>query len=227
VSALVHSSTLVTAGVFLLIRFYPALSLIKNFHTLLLLTASLTIFIAGLSAIFESDIKKIIALSTLRQLGVIIASLGLALPSLALFHLSTHALFKALLFMCAGFIISSMHHAQDLRTLGALTNQIPLLLRSMTIANLALCGTPFLAGFYSKDIILEISTARPANILILALLFLSTALTSAYSVRFIISLIWSPSISNPFHQINNNDPNVSLPTLFLSIGAIFGGARIR
>jgi NADH-ubiquinone oxidoreductase chain 5 len=155
-----------------------------------------------------------------------IARLGLALPSLALFHLSTHALFKALLFICAGFIISSRHHAQDLRILGALTNQLPLLLRSITIANLALCGTPFLAGFYSKDIILEISTGNPTNILILTLLFLSTALTSAYSIRFIISLVWSPSISNPLHQTSNKDLDVSIPTTLLSIGAIFGGATI-
>nr|YP_009471368.1 NADH dehydrogenase subunit 5 [Marphysa tamurai]AVG72591.1 NADH dehydrogenase subunit 5 [Marphysa tamurai] len=226
VSALVHSSTLVTAGVFLLIRFYPALSMTKNFHALLLLTASLTMFMAGLSAMFESDMKKIIALSTLSQLGVMMASLGLALPSLALFHLSTHALFKALLFMCAGSIISSMHHAQDLRILGALTNQLPMLLSSMTIANLALCGTPFLAGFYSKDMILELSTANPTNILILILLFLSTALTSAYSIRFMASLVWSPSMSSPLHQINNKDLDISIPTLFLSMGAIFGGATM-
>nr|YP_008965287.1 NADH dehydrogenase subunit 5 [Marphysa sanguinea]AHC01838.1 NADH dehydrogenase subunit 5 [Marphysa sanguinea] len=226
VSALVHSSTLVTAGVFLLIRFYPALSMFPNFHTLLLLTASLTMFMAGLSAMFESDMKKIIALSTLSQLGVMMASLGLALPSLALFHLSTHALFKALLFMCAGFIISSMHHAQDLRILGALTNQMPLLLSSMTVANLALCGTPFLAGFYSKDMILELSVSNPSNILILTLLFISTALTSAYSIRFMISLVWSPSMSNPLHQTNNKDLDISIPTILLSTGAIFGGTMM-
>nr|YP_010271971.1 NADH dehydrogenase subunit 5 [Marphysa victori]UKB88234.1 NADH dehydrogenase subunit 5 [Marphysa victori] len=226
VSALVHSSTLVTAGVFLLIRFYPALSTSQNFHTLLLLTASLTMFMAGLSAMLESDMKKIIALSTLSQLGVMMASLGLALPSLALFHLSTHALFKALLFMCAGAIISSSHHTQDLRILGGLTNQMPLLLSSMTIANLALCGTPFLAGFYSKDMILELSVTAPNNILILTLLFISTALTSAYSLRFMISLVWSPSMSSPFHQTNNKDHNISTPTIFLSIGAIFGGTAM-
>lgn len=138
----------------------------------------------------ESDIKKIIALSTLSQLGVIIARLGMQIPKLALFHLITHALFKALLFICAGTLITlSPTHSQDLRSIGNLTNQTPLLLRSITIANLALCGSPFLAGFYSKDIILEISTANQTNTIILALLFSSTSLTSAYSTRFILSLI--------------------------------------
>lgn len=115
VSALVHSSTLVTAGVFLLIRFYPFLHSIKYFNTALLIFAVSTILIAGLSATTECDIKKIIALSTLSQLGIIITSLGLNIPQLAYFHILTHALFKALLFVCAGRFINSHLHAQDLR----------------------------------------------------------------------------------------------------------------
>jgi NADH-ubiquinone oxidoreductase chain 5 len=118
VSALVHSSTLVTAGVFLLIRFSPFLYRNQYFKPLLLCVATLTIFIAGLRAIFESDLKKVIALSTLRQLGVIMAALGLGLVSLAFFHLLTHALFKALLFLCAGNIIHQSQNNQDLRTIG-------------------------------------------------------------------------------------------------------------
>jgi NADH-ubiquinone oxidoreductase chain 5 len=115
VSALVHSSTLVTAGVFLLIRFYPFLHSLKFFNTTLLLIAVTTILIAGLRATTECDIKKIIALSTLSQLGIIITSLGLNLPHLAYFHILTHALFKALLFVCAGSFIHTHHHTQDLR----------------------------------------------------------------------------------------------------------------
>jgi NADH-ubiquinone oxidoreductase chain 5 len=115
VSALVHSSTLVTAGVFILIRFYPFLSCLNIFHTYLLLAAVSTILIAGISATSECDIKKIIALSTLRQLGIIITSLGLGLPELAFFHIIIHALFKALLFICAGSFINMHNHAQDLR----------------------------------------------------------------------------------------------------------------
>jgi len=115
VSALVHSSTLVTAGVFLLIRFYPFLHLCHYFNKILLFTAVITIFIAGIRAATECDIKKIIALSTLSQLGIIMCSLGLDAPIIALFHIITHALFKALLFICAGQFIADHAHGQDLR----------------------------------------------------------------------------------------------------------------
>ena len=115
VSALVHSSTLVTAGVFLTIRFYPFLRTITLFNSILLFMAVSTILIAGLSATTEYDIKKIIALSTLSQLGIIITRLGLGLVHLAYFHIVTHAIFKALLFVCAGSFIHSHNHRQDLR----------------------------------------------------------------------------------------------------------------
>jgi NADH-ubiquinone oxidoreductase chain 5 len=115
VSALVHSSTLVTAGVFLLIRFYPFLHSHKIFNIMILIVAVSTIFIAGLRATTECDIKKIIALSTLSQLGIIITRIGLNAPILAYFHIITHALFKALLFICAGAFINQHLHSQDLR----------------------------------------------------------------------------------------------------------------
>jgi len=115
VSALVHSSTLVTAGVFLLIRFYPFLHSLKLFNCILLIVATCTILIAGLRALTECDIKKIIALSTLSQLGIIITRLALNLPHLTFFHIITHALFKALLFIGAGSFINYHIHSQDLR----------------------------------------------------------------------------------------------------------------
>jgi len=154
VSALVHSSTLVTAGVFLLIRFFNFLREYEYFCYLLMFISVITIFIAGLRANIESDLKKIIALSTLSQLGVMIFRLSISLPLLALFHLYTHALFKALLFLCAGSVIHACQHAQDLRFVGRLRIQIPVSISCLNIANIALCGSPFLAGFYSKDIIL-------------------------------------------------------------------------
>ena len=166
VSALVHSSTLVTAGVFLLLRFYPFLSSSKRFSTILLITGSITMLIAGQAALLETDIKKIIALSTLRQLGVIITSLSLGFTNLTFFHLITHALFKALLFVCAGSIINLHHHSQDLRFIGNTRQQTPLLNSCIIIANLALSGSPFMAGFYSKDLIIESSAFIRFNILI-------------------------------------------------------------
>ena len=201
VSALVHSSTLVTAGVFLLIRFYPSLSHAPGFKPVLLLMATLTIVMAGLRAMAECDLKKIIALSTLSQLGVIIGSLGLGIPDLAFFHLITHAIFKALLFICGGTLIHFHHHGQDLRTVGNLANQLPITLSSLTLANLALCGAPFIAGFYSKDAILETTLSAPTNMVILTLFFFATALTAAYSTRLSLAALWSPHADLPISNV--------------------------
>ena len=162
VSALVHSSTLVTAGVYLIIRFNARIVGSLGGDCLLLL-GCLTIFMAGLGANFEYDLKKIIALSTLSQLGVIIRVLSLGWANLAFFHLLTHALFKALLFICAGSIIHGRGDRQDIRTMGGLVNFMPLRVMMINLANLSLCGFPFLAGFYSKDLILEVAFLGPLN----------------------------------------------------------------
>lgn len=227
VSALVHSSTLVTAGIFLLFRFYPFLSRSPLFHKALLILASLTTLIAGLRAITECDIKKIIALSTLRQLGVIIISLALGAPVLAFFHLITHALFKALLFVCAGTLIHLHHHSQDLRFIGNLRAQSPSITSALLVANIALCGAPFMAGFYSKDIILEFSLFYPVNFFFLIIFLFATGLTARYTARFLLSVIWSPSCSLPLHPVNDSDMFCTLPTFLLSIGAIAGGRALN
>nr|YP_010282272.1 NADH dehydrogenase subunit 5 [Layahima wuzhishana]UHM24922.1 NADH dehydrogenase subunit 5 [Layahima wuzhishana] len=182
VSALVHSSTLVTAGVYLLIRF-NLLFVDTYLSKLLLLLSVLTMFMAGVGANYEFDLKKIIALSTLSQLGLMMSILSMGYADLAFFHLLTHALFKALLFMCAGSIIHNMKNTQDIRLMGGLVKMMPLTCTCFNIANLALCGMPFLAGFYSKDLILEIVSLNSVNMLIYFLYFLSTGLTVCYSMR--------------------------------------------
>nr|UBN08781.1 NADH dehydrogenase subunit 5 [Macropanesthia kraussiana] len=181
VSALVHSSTLVTAGVYLLIRFSPSFSMSLN--TFLLLISSLTMFMAGIGANFEFDLKKIIALSTLSQLGLMMSIMSLGFAGLAFFHLLTHALFKALLFMCAGVMIHSMSDSQDIRFMGNLSFQMPLTSSCLMISNFSLCGMPFLAGFYSSDLILEMSSFSYLNILSFFLFFFSTGLTVCYTFR--------------------------------------------
>jgi len=155
VSALVHSSTLVTAGVYLLIRFHHVYERLVRLNVFLFVISRLTIFIAGIGACYEMDFKKVVALSTLSQLGVIIMILRLGNVYLAYFHLLTHALFKALLFMCAGKIIHIGGGNQDIRLLGGLGGLGSLTGVRFLRANLALCGFPFIAGFYSKDMILE------------------------------------------------------------------------
>jgi NADH-ubiquinone oxidoreductase chain 5 len=183
VSALVHSSTLVTAGVFLIIRFFPFLSQTALFQPILLFISVLTLLIAGIGANYENDLKKIIALSTLSQLGVIIIRLGINIVYLSLFHLYTHALFKALLFLCAGMIIHNNLNRQDIRRMGLISEQAPITVACLNIANLSLCGAPFLRGFYSKDLILELALTNPTNSVIVLLIFLATGITAAYSLR--------------------------------------------
>nr|YP_009371128.1 NADH dehydrogenase subunit 5 [Abraxas suspecta]ARR28298.1 NADH dehydrogenase subunit 5 [Abraxas suspecta] len=188
VSALVHSSTLVTAGVYLLIRFNILLIDSLGFKMLLLIS-SLTMFMAGISANYEFDLKKIIALSTLSQLGLMMSILSMGLPLLAFFHLLTHAMFKALLFMCAGVIIHMMNDIQDIRFMGGVSIYIPMTCLCMNISNMALCGVPFLAGFYSKDLILEMVSFSNFNFLIFLLYYLSTGLTVFYSNRLTMYLM--------------------------------------
>lgn len=183
VSSLVHSSTLVTAGVYLLIRFYPCFNNVVLYF--LVFISTLTIFMAGLGANYEYDLKKIIAISTLSQLGLIIGILSLGEFKLAFFHLLTHALFKALLFICSGNIIHNLLDCQDIRFIGGLVVHIPITCSFFYICNLSLCGIPFLSGFYSKDLLLEVLTIDYLNLYIYLMFFVSTGLTVSYTFRLI------------------------------------------
>nr|AQM39844.1 NADH dehydrogenase subunit 5 [Orophyllus montanus] len=183
VSALVHSSTLVTAGVYLLIRFDKLIMTYEYIASYLILIAMLTMFMSGIGANLEYDLKKIIALSTLSQLGLMVGTLAVGGSKLAFFHLLTHALFKALLFMCAGVIIHNMMNCQDIRYMGGLSLYMPITTGCFNVANLALCGMPFLAGYYSKDLILEFVILSEMNMYIFLLFMISTGLTVCYSMR--------------------------------------------
>lgn len=222
VSALVHSSTLVTAGVYLLIRFNI---LLENTYLgqFLLLISGLTMFMAGLGANFEFDLKKIIALSTLSQLGLIIRILSIGFYKLAFFHLLTHALFKALLFICAGAVIHNIKNNQDIRIIGGLVNQIPLTSACINLANLALCGIPFLAGFYSKDLILEIVILSNINIFRFFLYFFSTGLTVCYSFRLVYYSLTGEFNRTSLHPINDEGKVILRGIIGLLIIAIIGG----
>jgi len=225
VSALVHSSTLVTAGVFLLIRFYNFTSSLWWFTPLLLFVAVCTTVIAGLRAITECDIKKIIALSTLSQLGIIIAAMGLGMVHLAFFHIVTHAMFKALLFVCAGRFIHGHIHSQDLRWMGNLTRQIPTTSSCLIIANLALCGFPFMSGFYSKDIILEASLYYPHNLLIISLILIAAGITAFYSARFRFWVVWGANNCNPYIHLEESN-SLTLPMLVLASMSVISGSAL-
>lgn len=226
VSSLVHSSTLVTAGVYILIRFDGILQL-RRFKEFLLFISSLTILIAGISANFEFDLKKIIALSTLSQLGLMIRILCLGFSNLAFFHLSTHAIFKALLFICAGLLIHNLNNNQDIRFMGRLGYFIPLVSINFNISNLALCGIPFLAGFYSKDLILEIVLISNLNLAIFFFFFFSTGLTVCYTVRLLYYRIIKNLGLNKAFRLWDKDMVIIKRIFFLLIISIFSGRGLN
>lgn len=148
----------------------------------------LTITIAGAAAVFELDMKKVIALSTLSQLGVIFFSLGMGQPFMAFFHLISHAYFKAILFMAAGSIIHAVKDYQDLRKIGGRLINLPALSTVCLVRNLSLCGMPFLSGFYSKDLILESLFMQGPRVIIFGVGMLATGLTVVYSCRLTLGI---------------------------------------
>nr|QXG19122.1 NADH dehydrogenase subunit 5 [Drosophila bifasciata] len=226
VSALVHSSTLVTAGVYLLIRFNILLST-SWMGQLLLLLSGLTMFMAGLGANFEFDLKKIIALSTLSQLGLMMSILSMGFYKLAMFHLLSHALFKALLFMCAGAIIHNMNNSQDIRLMGGLSIHMPLTSACFNVSNLALCGMPFLAGFYSKDMILEVVMISNINCFSFFLYFFSTGLTVSYSFRLVYYSMTGDLNCGSLNMLNDESWIMLRGMMGLLFMSIVGGSMLN
>jgi NADH-ubiquinone oxidoreductase chain 5 len=160
VSALIHAATMVTAGVFVLIRISPILEQSNNILIFITLLGSLTALFAGTVAIFQNDLKRVIAYSTCSQLGYMMYSCGISAYSVSLFHLMNHAFFKALLFLSSGVIIHALLDEQDMRSMGGLIKLLPFTYLMMFIGSIALMGFPFLTGFYSKDILLELGSVK-------------------------------------------------------------------
>nr|ALO77106.1 NADH deshydrogenase subunit 5 [Eurypogon sp. EUR01] len=224
VSSLVHSSTLVTAGVYLLIRFNL---LFDSFLLYILLFFSiLTMFMSGLGANFEFDLKKIIALSTLSQLGLMMSILCLGGYLLSFFHLLSHALFKALLFMCAGCFIHMVNNCQDIRYMGGLILHMPLTCLIFNLCNFSLCGFPFLAGFYSKDLILEFMSMSYFNLFIYLMFYLSTGLTVSYSFRLSYYVIFGNFNYFSIYLLSDINYNMMKGMLILGFTVIFGGSML-
>nr|AWV83335.1 NADH dehydrogenase subunit 5 [Mogannia minuta] len=211
VSALVHSSTLVTAGVYLMIRFSDLL-LKYNYLYLFLTLSLLTMFMSGITANFEFDMKKIIALSTLSQLGIMMTILMIGFPMLSFFHLIIHALFKASLFLCAGIIIHNMNNNQDIRMMGCMYQYMPMTMTMMNICNLSLCGIPFMSGFYSKDLIIEMMWSENTNFMIIMLMYIGIGLTSFYSARMSYY-----SMNMNFNFYNYTSMMEKLNSMFISV----------
>lgn len=223
VSALVHSSTLVTAGVYVLIRFSARIR--GGWYLFLGVISSITIILAAVSAIFEPDVKKVVALSTLSQLGVIILSLSVGAVSVCFFHLIRHALFKALMFLCVGRVIH-FSGIQDLRYLGGFIYSRPIIILWLTVACFSLAGFPFLSGFYSKDLVIEAFLGGGFRLVLFLIVIISTCLTAVYRGITVLRLM-NFSISRVYNGIIVSSNYVSLPCGVLGLGALFGGGIIQ
>nr|YP_010250550.1 NADH dehydrogenase subunit 5 [Cerceris quinquefasciata]QTV22618.1 NADH dehydrogenase subunit 5 [Cerceris quinquefasciata] len=221
ISSLVHSSTLVTAGIYLMIRLMYFLNMLElNFY--LLMISSFTMFMSGIVANFEFDLKKIIALSTLSQLGLMMSILSLGYSDLSFFHLLVHAMFKSLLFLCSGVIIHLMMDNQDIRFYGGIFNKLPFMSSCMLISICSLCGFPFFSGFYSKDLIMEIMFMNYMNLFSLLLLIFSTILTVSYNFRLILYLYFNIYNLNCYMNFMENK-YMSFSMIFLVLMSMFYG----
>jgi proton-translocating NADH-quinone oxidoreductase, chain L len=227
VSALIHAATMVTAGVFMVCRLSPVFEYAPTALEIVAVVGALTAFVAATIGFTQFDIKRVIAYSTMSQLGYMFFAAGVSAYGAAMFHLFTHAFFKALLFLGAGSVIHALHHEQDMRKMGGVWRKIPFTYAVMWIGNLALAGLPFFAGYYSKDMILEaaFASASPVGKFAFALGIAAALLTAFYSWRLLfMTFHGKPRMDKEVYDHAHESPMVMLiPLGVLALGALFAG----
>jgi NADH-ubiquinone oxidoreductase chain 5 len=227
VSALIHAATMVTAGVYLIIRCSPLYEYTQLALVVITIFGATTAFMAATIGVVQNDLKKVIAYSTCSQLGYMVFVCGLSNYSVGMFHLMNHAYFKALLFLSAGSVIHALNDEQDIRRMGGLLQVLPFTYVMILVGSLALMGFPFLTGFYSKDVILEIAYAKYTIYGTFAhwLGTISAGLTAFYSFRLVyFTFISKPNgFKSSFQNAHDAPPSMGFPLLILSVGSIFLG----
>jgi NADH-quinone oxidoreductase subunit L len=219
ISALIHAATMVTAGVFLIARVAPLYTLSPSAMTLVAVIGAVTMVLGATIAITQNDIKRIVAYSTVSQLGYMVMACGLGAYTAGMYHLLTHGAFKALLFLAAGSVIIALHHEQDIRRMGGLTDSVPVTYWTMLIGSLALAGFPLTSGFFSKDAILLSAWSAGGFGKMLSVLGLMTALLTAfYSFRLIFVVFWGRSRVDPHHApaVHEPSPTMTVPLIILA-----------
>jgi NADH-quinone oxidoreductase subunit L len=227
VSALIHAATMVTAGVFMVVRLSPLFEHAEFTLALITVVGALTAIVAASIGLVQNDIKRVIAYSTCSQLGYMFFAIGVSAYSAAMFHLVTHAFFKALLFLGAGSVIHAMSAEQDMRKMGGLWRKIPLTYALMWIGSLSLAGVPLFAGFYSKDMILEAAWGAHSGVGSFAFLLGMTAavFTAFYSWRLLFLTFHGKPRMDAATEIRvHESPRImTVPLILLALGAVFAG----
>jgi NADH-quinone oxidoreductase subunit L len=226
VSALIHAATMVTAGVFMVARLSPLFELAPNAATFVTFIGATTAFFAATIGLVQNDIKRIIAYSTCSQLGYMFVAMGVGAYSVGMFHLFTHAFFKALLFLGSGSVITAMHHEQDIRMMGGLRHKIPFTYWMMVMGTLSLTGFPLTAGYFSKDAIIEAAFVgkNPMAFYGFLLTVVAAALTAFYSWRLIFKTFHGAPHDHHHYEAAHESPLTMLvPLGVLAFGAIAAG----
>ncbi len=226
ISALIHAATMVTAGVFMVARLAPLYNLSPTAMTVVAITGGVTMVVGATIALTQTDIKRVVAYSTVSQLGYMIMACGLGAYAAGMYHLLTHGAFKALLFLGCGSVIIALHHEQDMRRMGGLKDKLPVTYWTFVVGSLALAGFPLTSGFFSKDdLLISAWSAGPLGQFLTVIGLVTALMTAFYSFRLVFVTFWGPSHVDPHHAGHVHEPSqtMTMPLIVLAVLSIVTG----